>query len=163
MKIFLKYGIAMGLILSAWITAGYLLHWYKTSFILYWTLTGFAIQGVLVFKGMQEEKAKIYDGEIPYGRALLTGVLISMVAGVIYALCFFILFSTWDSTDLQQFVLGEIEAKIPGPKQAEAKAEAIKNFTPHLQATSTFLQTVIFGLVLSLVFAMFLRKRENTN
>ncbi len=160
MKISVRYGLAAGLALIVWITTGYLLHWYKTSFILYWTLIGFAIQAVLVFMGIREERAKVYGGEIPYVRALLTGVLISVIGGSIYAAGNFILFSAWDYSDLQEFVLAQIEAKVPLAKQGEAKQEAILNFTPHLQAMSTFLQTFIFGLLLSLIFAMFLRKRD---
>ncbi len=163
MKVYLKYGLLTGLILTCWIAAGYLLHWYKTGFILYWTLIGFAIQAVLLFTGIREERAKVYDGEIPYGRALVVGILISISGGIIYAAGNFILFSIWDYSDLQGFVISQIKAQVPADKQATAVQEATKNFSPPFQALSTLLQTVIFGLLLSLVFAMFLRKRDNTN
>jgi|GEM_PF-4259005 len=163
MKIYLKYGLICGLILSGWITIGYLFHWYKTGFLLSWTITGLAVQAVIVFTAIRQERAKIYNGEIPYIRALGTGVFTSLVAAIIYATGNFILFTLWDYSDLQQFVLEQIKSQLPVDKQATAEQDALKNFSPSYQALSTFLQTLIFGLVLSLIFAMFLRRRDAEN
>src|SRR6185312_529731 len=130
MKIYLKYGLISGLILSGWITIGYLFHWYKTGFLLSWTIAGLAIQALLVFAAIREERARIYNGEIPYIRALGTGVFMSIIAGIIYAAGNFILFTLWDYSDLQQFVLEQIKNQLPADKQAAAEQEAIKNFSP---------------------------------
>jgi hypothetical protein len=154
-----------GLVISAWILAGYYFKWYTLGFSSYWLLFSYLIQIISLFLGIKAFKDKIYDREISYINALWGGIIITSFLTVIYSVTTFLYFNN-SGNDLLNFALTEStkalqELKKPLSEINENKMRIEEALTPVNQLKSAFVEKSIVGVFFSLVFATILRKRND--
>lgn len=87
-KTILKYGLGGGIIIAIYLNIGYELGLtYRTDWLRYLVYLGIILHPLMVLLALFELKRKYYNGKLPVIPALATGVLASLLAGLIY--CFF--------------------------------------------------------------------------
>ena len=133
------------------------------------TYTAMILAFSLIFVAIKNYRDNYNSGTITFGKALQTGLLITLIASTIYVITWMIDFSYFipDYGDKYQAqVLAEMKA-------SGASAQAIKTQAAELAATMgkyktnflframfTYLEIVPVGIIVSLIAAGILRKKE---
>ncbi|MEQ8684384.1 MAG: DUF4199 domain-containing protein [Imperialibacter sp.] len=122
----------------------------------------------MIFFGVKAFRDKYLNGSITFGKALLTGLAITLVAGIVYCIGWEIYYNTVAPdfmTDYTNFYIEKM--KDEGASQAEidemtasmdAMAENYKN--PVVRFGMTLLEIFPVGLVISLVCAVLFRSKN---
>lgn len=147
----LTFGDTVGFLASEWV--GYLI-----------MLIAFS----LIFMGIKRYRDGELGGVISFGRAVLIGVIIALVAGIAYVITWEIYLAFSGNQFIDGYIAGLIEADraagISGAaleaKIAEYNAMAEGYANPLFRVPMTFLEIFPVGLVVSLVSAAILRKSE---
>jgi Protein of unknown function (DUF4199) len=174
-KIVLVYGVIAGVIVSAmfFITAPL----WDTGVITFdnGMFVGYATMVValsLVFFGVKSYRDNQQHGKITFGRAFKVGILITLIASVIYALSWEVAIRTVSkgfSEEIQKHYAENIkkEAKENGKSEAEvqAKLEGMrKEFelyeNPIIRFGYTIVEILPVGLIITTLTALLLRKRD---
>lgn len=121
----------------------------------------------VIFLGIKRYRDLVYDGDIRFGQALLAGLAISLVAGVVYMACWEIYLAT-DDTFLDEYTQGFIEGKkVEGVDGEELEAvirsmETLKerHANPVARIVMSFLELFPFGFIVSLISAAILRNSK---
>lgn len=121
----------------------------------------------LVFFGVRSYRENVLGGKIGFGRAFGTGMLIVLVASVIYVITWMILYYTVipDFVDkCAGYSLGQLKAEhAPAEKIAEATKEFadMKEFyaNPVFNALMTLMEPLPVGLLASLITAFAVKKK----
>ena len=119
----------------------------------------------VIFVGVRRYRDRELGGVIRFGRALLVGLGISLVASVVYMACWEAYQSATGYTFIGEYTAAVVEAKkaagVTGEELAEfiASCEAMKQqlARPAIRLAVTFLEIFPFGLVVSLISAALLR------
>lgn len=166
-KIILVYGPIAGAIAIGTVVSGYALSGGEGLFSSAWF--GYLVMLValsLIFVGIKRYRDTERDGVITFGQALLMGVAIAAVAGVVYVAVWEVYLASTDYAFIDSYTAGIIEAKqaegVTGAAlDAEiAKMEKMKTqyANPLFRLPVTFTEIFPLGFVIALISAAILRK-----
>jgi hypothetical protein len=125
---------------------------------------------LLVFFGIRSYRENVGNGSISFGRALSVGLLIMLIACAFYVVTWeFIYFNFMpDFADkYAAFIVDDMRASGASAEQITQKIEEMKHFkvlysNPFSNVAMTLLEPLPVGLVMTLISALILRKREPT-
>ena len=174
-KIVLVYGAIAGVILGAM--------WFITSPL--WDngmlnfdngmVVGYATMVValsLVFFGVKSYRDNQQNGKITFGRAFKVGILITLVASVLYALSWELAIRTVSkgfSEKMEKYYVEETRKKAEEDKRSEAEVQAEvdsmkQSFelyeNPIVRFGFTLIEILPVGLIITLLTALLLRKKD---
>ncbi|HMJ70840.1 MAG TPA: DUF4199 domain-containing protein [Cyclobacteriaceae bacterium] len=122
----------------------------------------------LVFFGVKTYRDKHANGVISFGKGVKVGLLISLIAAVIYALSWEVSFSTMYPdfmTKWTEHQLGELKAsgasELELQKTSDEMAMMMEYYkNPFIRFAMTIVEILPVGLVITLISAALLRKKE---
>ena len=169
-KTVLTFGLISGAILSAmmFITLPFVekIGFDKGMVIGYTTMV---LAFLLVFFGIRSYRGTVGAGKISFGRALSVGLLIMLIASVCYVITWEIISHTFLPDFADKCIAYETEAiRNSGKPPAEIEQE-VQKMTQMMtlyknnilfNIAITFLEPLPVGLVMTLISALILRKRE---
>jgi hypothetical protein len=129
---------------------------------------GIILSFSLVFFGIKSYRDRIGNGSITFGKAFTIGILIALISSACYVIAWLIVYYNFYPDFMDQYAAHTIEKlKASGAsqekidstmKQMEQYKEMYKN--PVMVAALTFLEPFPVGLIISLISALFLRKKN---
>jgi len=170
-RIVLIFGSIAGVIVGGMFLATWPLHENGTLTPESGMLVGYTTMVIalsLIFFGVKSYRDNQLNGSISFGKALVVGLWISLVAAVIYALTWEIMYNTIASDYLKDWANYSIEKmKATGASAEEIMAEE-KEMTemfewyknPLLRFGMTMAEILPVGILISLICAALLRKKE---
>lgn len=164
MKISLKYGLLLGFILVAWEVLFYNYLWSSGSWI--FVFIPVIIICVFIYLGIREIKIKKYDSSITYKNATLSGLLITVYAGIIYAGGVFASYPYGNDHFKEDYLRKSEKAMKNDPDMTQEDiSKRLKEFEINLNAEnmakSAFISILIFGTISSLLSASIHRQKIN--
>lgn len=171
-RIVLTFGLISGLIIIGmfFITLPLVesgkLDFEKTEVIGYSTMV---LSFLLVFFGIRTYREKVAGGCITFGRAFKVGILITLVASTVYVVAWEIYYFNFAPDFVEKYVemtiakmkeRGATEAAITAEREKMARfMELYQN--PFVNVAMTLMEIFPVGLVMTLVSAGILRKRQS--
>ncbi len=166
-KIILTFGSIAGLVIIGSIILGALLA--RSESTKFSELVGYLVMIValsVIFVGIKRYRDRELGGVIKFGPALLLGLGISLVAGVVYVVSWEVYLSLTDYAFIHEYTQATIEAKKAAGLSGEdldalvASMETMKQryANPLFRLPMTFLEIFPVGLLISLISAAVLRK-----
>lgn len=130
--------------------------------------TGMVIALSLVFFGVKSFRDHHAEGKITFGKGLLVGLGITLIASLFYVIAWEITFSRSGEWFMQQWSTGELDKlKTSGATEAELKIAEQKwdEFgllyqNPLIRFGMTLMEIFPVGILISLISAALLRKKE---
>jgi hypothetical protein len=170
-RIILVYGLIAGTIIGGMLLITMPLYTSGTLNFDNGELLGYSTMTIafsLIFFGVKSYRDKEMRGEITFGRAIKVGLLIALVACVVYALCWEIAYSQYGETFTREMVNHTLEKmKSEGATEAElAKtradwegfSELYKN--PLIRFSITMLEPSPVAVLITLISAALLRRKD---
>ena len=169
-KIVLTFGLISGAI-SAGLMFATVPFIYKIGFE-YGTVVGYSamvLSFLLVFFGIRSYRENVGDGQISFGRALGVGILIVLVSSIIYVIAWEIVFQNWLSDFPERYtnyVLEKARASGVSAEDVARQSEemnsmwALYKSNPLVRAAFTLIEPLPVGLLITLISAAILRKRN---
>jgi hypothetical protein len=170
-KIIITNGLIAGAIVSVMFVVTYPLHEkgiinYDNGMIVGYTSMVIALS--TIFFGIKTHRDQNLNGSIKFIQALKIGLLISVVAGIVYALFWEVYYNTVASDYLEKYALHYVEKmKASGATNTEIEqvkaemadmAEMYKN--PLVRFGFTLMEILPVGILISLISAGLLKKRQ---
>lgn len=123
---------------------------------------------LLVFFGIRSYRENVGGGQISFGRAVSVGLLIVLIASIMYVIAWEILYYNFipDFGDkYAAHLLEKARAAGASPEQLALEEEKMKSMkamldNPFINGAVAFLEPLPVGIVLTLVSAAILRKRH---
>src|SRR5436190_10979267 len=123
---------------------------------------------LLVFFGIRSYRENIGGGTITFGRAFAVGILITLISCVCYVVAWEILYYNFMPDFADKYAAHLLEKAKASGASAEvirAKMEEAKQLkqildNPFLNAAATFIEPFPVGLLITLISALILRKRN---
>ncbi len=170
-RIIFTYGAISGLIVILSILAGLIISKGDNTAHTSSVWLGYLIMLIalsLIFVGVKRHRDRNLGGVIRFGTALLTGLGIAAVAGVMYVIVWEVYLAMTDYAFINQYTQGIIEAKraagVGGAEleQIIANMEAMKQqyANPVFRIAITFSEIFPVGLLIALISAAILRDRR---
>jgi len=172
-KLILKFGLIAGSIVSAFMLIsisfiGDLID-FGTGEILGYISMIAALSAVFI--GIKSYRDKELNGTIGFAKAFQVGLLITLVASLIYVISWVIYINTSDSdfiNDYKAYMIAELEKSAESQEVMEQKLAEIESATemyqnPIAQIAITFLEIFPVGLLVSLIAAALLQKKPAAN
>jgi hypothetical protein len=174
-KIVLVYGTIAGIILGAmWFITAPLwdngtLNFDNGMFVGYATMV---VALSLVFFGVKTYRDDQQNGVITFGRAFKVGILITLIASVLYALSWEVAYNTVSkgfAQEMEKHYTEDIikDAKKAGKSEAEVQVEldmVKKNFeiykNPVVRFGFTLVEILPVGLIITLLTALLLKRKD---
>jgi hypothetical protein len=167
-KIVLTFGIIAGVILSVLMVATMpFIDRIGFDYGLVVGYTSMVVAFLLVFFGIRSYRENVGGGQISFARAFSVGILIVLIASVMYVVTWEIIYFNFLPDFGEKYAAHMLEkARAAGASAEQLAAEAEKMNemksilnNPLLNAAFTLLEPLPVGLVLTLVSAAILRKR----
>jgi hypothetical protein len=167
-KITLVYGLIAGAIMAIMflITAGFRdqIGFDNGALIGYTTMV---IAFALIFFGIRNYKQNIGNGTISFGRALSIGLLISLVASVIYALSWMLIHKFMMPDFYEKYAAYEkasLQAENASPEKLQALQQSMEGMmkmvaNPVFEFLFTLIEPLPVGIIISFVSALILKKK----
>jgi len=170
-KVVLTYGLIAGAILAATFLVSLAFHdaiGFERGMVVGYTSMVLAF--LLIFFGVRSYRDHVAGGRLSFGRALVVGVLIGVVASCCYVLTWEILYFGTKSDYIEMYQAHMLEkARQAGesPEAIAAKQVEMAKFAqmyrnPLINSAMTFLEPLPVALVMALVSAGVLRRRKRT-
>lgn len=173
-QIVLKFGLIAGLILAAMLAVSVPLH--RSGVIDFDSgeiigYTSMVLAFLLIFFGIRSYRDNLEDGSITFGKGFQIGILITLVAAVIYVATWEIIYYGF-ATDFMDQYAAHVVANMRADGSTEAaiaeKTEELAKFAklyenPLFNAAITFMEVFPVGLIVTLVSAAILRKRPSAS
>ncbi len=160
----LVFGLISGVIISAFMAYS-TAHCYATGDFEGSEIVGYASMIVafsMIFVGVRNYRDKFSGGTISFKKAFLIGLGISAIAGVLYVAAWAVNYNFFMPDFMEKYV-AYMERTSPGEpekiEQMETLVEWYKN--PLYFVLLTFIEVFPVGLVMSLVIALFLKRRPD--
>jgi len=126
---------------------------------------------LLVFFGIRSYRENVGGGTITFGRAFAVGILITLISCVCYVVAWEILYYNFMPDFADKYAAHVLEkAKAAGAtaEAIQAKMDEVKNLkhilnNPFLNAAVTFTEPFPVGLIITLISALILRKRNKSS
>ena len=168
-KIILTFGSIAGLVIIGSIILGALLA--RSESTKFSELVGYLVMIValsVIFVGIKRYRDRELGGVIKFGPALLLGLGISLVAGVVYVVSWEVYLSVTDYAFIHEYTQAIIEAKKAAGLSGEDLDALVasmntmrqKYANPLYRLPMTFLEIFPVGLLISLISAAVLRKSD---
>ena len=168
-KIVLTFGLIAGVILSVLMVAT--IPFVDRIGFDYGMVIGYTtmvLAFLLVFFGIRSYRENVGGGQISFGRAFSVGILIVLIASVMYVVTWEILYYNFlpDFADkYAAHLLEKSRAAGASPEQLAAQQEQMNSMkwmlnNPLINGAVAFLEPLPVGLVLTLVSAAILRRRH---
>lgn len=168
MKTYLTYGAAMAIAGALLMMLLYLLGYHSdpaklTMAQLLGTCGGLVISIACITLGTRARRAEIPPtADFSYGQALLAGFMISLISSAL-GIITWIIYAKFVNPDFHEMVvqaqLRAMEAKNMKPEQIETAEKVIRTMTsPFIQAIFSFFGGLVFGTIISLITAAFLKR-----
>jgi hypothetical protein len=170
-RIVLIFGSIAGVIVGGMFVVTWPLHENGTLTPEYGMLVGYTTMIIalsLIFFGVKSYRDNHLNGAIRFGKAFGVGLCIALVASVIYALTWEVMYNTvasdylqeWNTYTLQKMkdAGASVEELAKQQKESEEFAETYKN--PIVRFGMTLMEIAPVGLLISLISAALLRKKE---
>jgi hypothetical protein len=174
MRSFFKYGLATGLISGMWgICSFSFVNWLNRSFFHQGIaaanirsvsgLFSIVILVIGIYWGIREEKRKSANA-LPYGRAVKTGVIISLITAVMVSL-FTFLYCTVINPGYADFMVRDAQQALTSaglsPDEIRKRLVSVrKEFSTGAQIGMAFIGQLIMGTIASLVIGIFLKTKK---
>lgn len=170
-KIVITYGILSGLITGGLMLATmplFVSGAVKMENGLWIGYTGMVIALSLVFFGIKSFRDNYGGGQITFGRGFLIGLSITLIASVFYVIAWEITFARSGEWFMQQWSNGEMD-KLKSSDSTEEELKVAKQKwdefsqlyqNPLIRFGMTLMEIFPVGIVISLLSAALLRKRE---
>ncbi len=170
-KVVVTYGIISGIITGGLMLATmplFVRGTLKMENGLWIGYTGIVIALSLVFFGVKSFRDNHSEGKITFGRGFMIGLGITLIASVFYVIAWEITFAHSGEWFMKQWSSGELEkVKSHGASEAELQEAAQKweEFgklyqNPVIRFGMTLMEIFPIGLLISLISAALLRKKE---
>lgn len=170
-RIVLIFGSIAGLIVGGLWLATWPLHENGTLNMENGMLVGYTTMLIalsLIFFAVKSYRDNQSKGAISFGKAFVIGLWITLVAGIIYALTWEVMYNTIASDFLDKMIThsvdkmketgASVEEVMAKKKEMEASFEWYKN--PILRFGMTLMEILPVGIIISLITAGLLRKKE---
>jgi hypothetical protein len=171
-KTVLTFGLISGAILSLMMVATLpfmdQIGFDKGAVIGYTTMV---LSFLLVFFGIRSYRDNLAGGSISFGKAFVVGILITVVACLCYVGTWEILYFKFMPDFVEKFSKHAIDRVIASGASTDvinAKVQEMKNFSamyknPVINAAITFTEPFPVGLIMTLISAAILRKKQSSN
>ena len=170
-KIVLIYGTIAGLIVGGLMLIFWPLMESETINMDNGMLLGYATMILalsVIFLAVKTYRDKHNKGNISFGKGVIIGLLITLVAGILYAFAWEIMFSQMGDEYMQKMMQHYHDSKAgPGstPEQVEVVKKEIEDFiamykNPFIRFGITLMEILPVGIVISLVSAALLKKKD---
>jgi len=159
-----SYGLITGTGAGIWLIVYYE---FIYSIAPFWGLVGWVILGAGIYLGIKSTRETVYQGKISFSQAVMTGVIISFLAGLVTGVFNFI-YVKWINTEFLEFILAEskkvMEEKAASSEELQQQLDGIqKSFSPSQQFFASLTGTLFYGLIITLVASILLRNRDPHN
>lgn len=130
--------------------------------------TGMVISLSMVFFGIKSCRDNYYGGQITFGRAVKVGLIITLIASLMYALAWEICYHTFASDFLDRMQVHQVEeinnsgGSAKEVEKAVQQIQVIKDWyrNPLLRFGITMTEILPVGLLITLLSAGLLRKKD---
>lgn len=124
----------------------------------------------LIFFGIKSYRDRVANGSVTFGRAFLIGLLIAAVSSACYVTVWLIIYYNWMPDYLQQYgdyVVDKMKAAGETTDAINKKVEEMKKFeemyqNPLVNAAMTFTEPFPVGIVIALISALILKRKNQT-
>lgn len=168
-KIVLTFGLIAGAILSVLMVATLPFAeriGFDNSLFVGYTIMVLAF--LLVFFGIRSYRENVGGGQISFGRAFGVGMLIVLIASVMYVITWEILYFNFMPDFADKYaahLLAKSRAAGASPEQLAAEAQKMDTMkwalnNPFINAAAAFIEPLPVGLIFTLVSAGILRRRD---
>src|SRR5690554_301912 len=128
-----------------------------------WSAFSWVIYAGIIYQTMRVYRDKFRDGFLSYGQGLLFGIRISTLAGIIIGFYYFIMFSFVDP-GLRDMMIAQTEEAYLAIGMSESTVESmrdniVKATNPWVLFISHAFGSVFYGLIVSLVVALFVKRK----
>ena len=121
----------------------------------------------LVFFGIRSYRENVGGGTITFGRAFAVGILITLIASVLYVVVWLIIYFNFmpDFADkYAAYMIEQARAAGESAQKIQAITDEMKGIkamldNPFINAAFTFIETFPIGLIVTLISAAILRKK----
>jgi hypothetical protein len=165
MKTYIKYGLILGAVLSAVPLILFALGMDKNDTIQkVSSFINITISAVVIFMGIKEERDIRRNGWITFGQGFSTGMMITLVGGIISAIFSFIYFSVINPgmiTYIQMKQEEEMLNRGMSQDQVDKMASNMEMWSsPTAMAAFTFVGMLLIGLVICLISSGILKRED---
>lgn len=123
---------------------------------------------LLVFFGIRSYRDKVGGGQITFRKAFAVGILITLISCICYVVTWEVIYFNFMHDFMDKYgayVVEKARASGASPAAVEAKLQQMKNYkemyeNPFFNAMVTFIEPFPVGLVITLISAAVLRKKE---
>ncbi len=169
MKTELKYGVIIALASAVWLIAVDLagLHDKYIEYLntIMWLAYAIPIAGL--FFAIKDKRDKDYKGYISYGQCVKSGIIISLIQGILGAIVqvVFILFINPNfSVAMTDYQRQQMLIKGVPEEQADIAINMMQfMFSPTMMAVFAFIGAIIGGLIITLILGAILKKEQPAN
>ncbi len=143
---------------------GYFTGMYKTDAMNWLPWVGVPFFILFIWMAMNERKREDFGGEISYGQAFITGLLVGVFAGIAMGI-FMYIYATSINPGMMDMVtqkqVAAMRAQNMSSDQIQKAQSYMKMFTsPTAMLITTFIGDVIMATIFSLIVAIFVRSKE---
>jgi hypothetical protein len=170
-QIALRYGIIAGIIVGTGLLLSMFLFKMEMLNMDYGAVFGYTTQLIAfsaIFFGVKKFRDQVNGGLVSFGKALGIGLLISLIAGLIYCITWEVYFQATDQQFIQEYSTmyleklkssGSNESEISAAQQEMAQfADMYRN--PLVRFGFTLMEIIPMGLLISLITALVLKKNQ---
>ncbi len=157
----MKYGLMAGVLLIILTVVFYMMNYMPKGAL---NVFPYLIIGGFIIYGCINYRDKECGGFLSYGSAVKTGVLIALFASIIFAAYSYIFYQFIDPAYVEVIMTAQEEALLEKnlPQETiDMQMEMTRKFmTPMLISLFTIVGFLIFGLVISLITSIFVKKEK---
>lgn len=132
--------------------------------------TGIVLSFLLVFFGIRSYRENVGSGHITFGRAFAVGLAITLISCVFYVVTWEILYFNFFHGFMDKYaayMVAKVKASGASPEAVQAQIQQLKKYkelyeNPFFNALMTFIEPFPVGLVITLISAAILRKKQQT-
>jgi hypothetical protein len=125
----------------------------------------------LVFVGIRNYRDKFNGGEISFGKAFKTGILIVVIASTVYVVACLIYYFFFIPDFMEKYsahMIDELKAGGAGQAEIDRQIKEMENFgrmykNPFFNAMMTYMEILPVGLVVTLISSLILKRRPLRN
>ncbi len=154
----MNYGAILGGVLVVLSLIGYVFNMQNATIL---QILNYSALGLLLYYGTKVLRDKYQEGYITYGRALASGFLISLFAGIIVSF-FVLIYLKWlDPATMETIKMQSQKIMIEKGYPQEQIDMSLKYISPNIFAIGTIFSFAFWGFVLSLIGAFLLKRDRN--
>jgi len=166
MKSEIKFGLIVGLGTCTWILGEYFLGFHNEHYEVgqYTGYLSAIIPIYFIYKGIKQKRDKELGGQLFFGKAFLTGFLISLIAAIIITI-FMLIYNKYINPDWMTMATKREELKLleqgSSPMVVQEKMQEFQKMSSVTsQLIYTFFGILGMGLIITAIESLFLKRRR---